>query len=403
MSSDPFVRNNAIRSGAIGQKSDWKPAMGCVPKRYVTDAARLWAPGFASISKEEYAMLPDKVVTGKAVAETVTKPPLGVMPRWRWLELRLEAIQEATDRYSEADKQIPLAWIEEEAEIRKELNERQPAGDVFPQAPGANLPGVQEACDEGWKRFLEREWNGADDGQYVKLSISNTIARLTSLETAVAMLDAKLEGKEPEGPRQCDKCVSWNKPGTSCAGVSRNCVCPEFQRKETPVADTAEKHLEWAARTLGKLKDACPEWYNSWLFPAEDMLKNCVMGFAEAEPEDKRPVTKRLCQLRGYPGHITNDAVEELLGEIKDLRASNVRVRKANDGLAVANDDFRAEIKRSQDAAKKPTPEDKAVEACWNCLEWSYQSSDGRSGTAPTLAHYKCQHYKRRDEESACP
>lgn len=82
MSSDPVVRNNTIRSGAIGQKSDWKPAMGCVPKRYVTDAARLWTPGFASISKEEYAMLPDKVVAGKAVPETVTKtkPPLGVMP-----------------------------------------------------------------------------------------------------------------------------------------------------------------------------------------------------------------------------------------------------------------------------------------------------------------------------------
>ncbi len=60
-------RIDTIRSGAIGQKSDWKPALGRVPKGYVADAAFLWKPGFLVLSEEEYAMLPDKVVAGKAV------------------------------------------------------------------------------------------------------------------------------------------------------------------------------------------------------------------------------------------------------------------------------------------------------------------------------------------------
>lgn len=41
------------------------------------------------------------------------KPPVGLIPRWRWNELRKEAIFEAINRYEEAGKEIPAEWVEE--------------------------------------------------------------------------------------------------------------------------------------------------------------------------------------------------------------------------------------------------------------------------------------------------
>lgn len=43
----------------------------------------------------------------------IIKPPLGLMPRYQWVEERKKEIIRAMDRYSSAEKVIPREWIEE--------------------------------------------------------------------------------------------------------------------------------------------------------------------------------------------------------------------------------------------------------------------------------------------------
>lgn len=52
------------------------------------------------------------------------KPPLGIMPEWRWKELRLQDVQGAIDRYLEVDKPIPTDFIEEKYQLQTWLNKR---------------------------------------------------------------------------------------------------------------------------------------------------------------------------------------------------------------------------------------------------------------------------------------
>jgi hypothetical protein len=53
-----------------------------------------------------------------------TPPPIGVMPKWLWLEhnpvltveaidLRLDALSDAIDRFNEHDRETPDAWWDE--------------------------------------------------------------------------------------------------------------------------------------------------------------------------------------------------------------------------------------------------------------------------------------------------
>lgn len=53
-----------------------------------------------------------------------SRPPLGVMPEWRWKELRLQELNEATERYKDAFKEIPDEWIEEKYQLQTWLNKR---------------------------------------------------------------------------------------------------------------------------------------------------------------------------------------------------------------------------------------------------------------------------------------
>jgi hypothetical protein len=53
----------------------------------------------------------------------VTKPPLGLMPRWRWLELRRDAILDAMHRYRCAGKDVPEAWLAEFVALVAEIVE----------------------------------------------------------------------------------------------------------------------------------------------------------------------------------------------------------------------------------------------------------------------------------------
>lgn len=43
----------------------------------------------------------------------LTKPPLGIMPKSIWIELRVEALQQAIYRYTNAGLPVPPEWIEE--------------------------------------------------------------------------------------------------------------------------------------------------------------------------------------------------------------------------------------------------------------------------------------------------
>jgi hypothetical protein len=40
----------------------------------------------------------------------MNKPPLGLMPHWRWVELRIVEISEAIARYEAVGKRVPCRW-----------------------------------------------------------------------------------------------------------------------------------------------------------------------------------------------------------------------------------------------------------------------------------------------------
>jgi len=54
---------------------------------------------------------------GESGVQPVAKPPIGLRPRWVVTENRLKEITAAMRRYREANKEIPLAWFEEMADI----------------------------------------------------------------------------------------------------------------------------------------------------------------------------------------------------------------------------------------------------------------------------------------------
>lgn len=46
-------------------------------------------------------------------ADVGKRPPLGVMPKFIWIEHRIEELKKAIYRYLEADKPVPKEWYEE--------------------------------------------------------------------------------------------------------------------------------------------------------------------------------------------------------------------------------------------------------------------------------------------------
>lgn len=51
--------------------------------------------------------------------EGIHKPPIGLMPLWRWNELRREELEAAIARYESVKKDIPKEWIDELKSFRK--------------------------------------------------------------------------------------------------------------------------------------------------------------------------------------------------------------------------------------------------------------------------------------------
>jgi hypothetical protein len=54
-------------------------------------------------------------------AEKKVKPPLGVTPKYLWLEERLKVVDDAILRYKEAGEPVPCEWISESNEIKEKL------------------------------------------------------------------------------------------------------------------------------------------------------------------------------------------------------------------------------------------------------------------------------------------
>lgn len=62
---------------------------------------------------------------------TKKKPPLGVLPRWAWIEQRIEELEQAIERYKAAKMDWPPEWAEELEELRLDhepLPEKVPRG-----------------------------------------------------------------------------------------------------------------------------------------------------------------------------------------------------------------------------------------------------------------------------------
>jgi len=74
------------------------------------------------------------------------RPPIGLRPRFIWLEQRLQEIKDACDRYINAQKPIPREWLDESKVIRAELRKRKP-GDKF-IAPGNLIERLKKLMGE---------------------------------------------------------------------------------------------------------------------------------------------------------------------------------------------------------------------------------------------------------------
>lgn len=54
----------------------------------------------------------------------IDKPPIGLIPKTIWLELRIKEIVEAMNRYIDVNKPVPTTWVEEYNTIVKDLENK---------------------------------------------------------------------------------------------------------------------------------------------------------------------------------------------------------------------------------------------------------------------------------------
>jgi len=91
------------------------------------------------------------------------RPPLGVMPEWRWNKLRFNEVDEAIIRYTGAMKQIPQEWIDERYELaewlkayhqKKSTTNEQPA--VEKEVINPMTKSYKDARDGAFKEHFEK-------------------------------------------------------------------------------------------------------------------------------------------------------------------------------------------------------------------------------------------------------
>lgn len=72
-----------------------------------------------SNNKIEVELSPDFVE-----ASIITKPPIGLTPKWLWIEQRRNEIVKAMGRYKEAGLPIPKKWTKELHQHQTTINQR---------------------------------------------------------------------------------------------------------------------------------------------------------------------------------------------------------------------------------------------------------------------------------------
>lgn len=53
------------------------------------------------------------------------KPPLGIMPKWLWEEVRLKELKEAIERYTNEYLPINVKWVNEYNELIQTIQRRE--------------------------------------------------------------------------------------------------------------------------------------------------------------------------------------------------------------------------------------------------------------------------------------
>lgn len=104
-----------------------QPGPGAALLRVVAQArtvARHWRDQ-DGVNVEEIDALCDAVEAlaprAPHAGDQTKKPPQGLLPRWRWLELRQQEIIAAMARYVEGATEIPEEWVEELRKVTLEL------------------------------------------------------------------------------------------------------------------------------------------------------------------------------------------------------------------------------------------------------------------------------------------
>ena len=82
-----------------------------------------------------------------------TAPPIGLMPRWRWLELRRDEVRAAIQRYLEAGLNAPDKWHHELIDLRVLCGKDEPM--TAPQDRGRACVSHHHACDCREARFAQ--------------------------------------------------------------------------------------------------------------------------------------------------------------------------------------------------------------------------------------------------------
>lgn len=66
-----------------------------------------------------------------ASEETVKKPPVGIRPKFIWMQERVIALDDAIYRYTKAGLEYPYVWLEEKNELLKEISKIQRGSGCF--------------------------------------------------------------------------------------------------------------------------------------------------------------------------------------------------------------------------------------------------------------------------------
>lgn len=89
------------------------------------------------------------------------RPPLGVMPEWRWKELRVQELDDALNRYADEMKELPQEWINEKYELQKWLQFRSKC-----EICGIKIKPGAKLCGSHWRHYSPSTETGRRKTRY---------------------------------------------------------------------------------------------------------------------------------------------------------------------------------------------------------------------------------------------